>query len=1295
MIKKFTLISAVALLTAGSLYGQRLQPGYVTWPSSTSLHTYINAWNSNGVSISGWEDENFFISRVKPRTRLVNRNVQVYSTINASTDKRYLNWVPYGNNDDNGVMTNALQNGNFDQECFTMWSYIDHWGDWTSPYGWAPGALADVAHKNGVAVSGVASVPNTAISSEWSTCLNGVANITHNNVSKFLYYHGVDGLGYNSEWTSGLTPTNLISLHNDIMTYMNGKNPIFENVWYGGVNDSGSCTFDSGITNYTKLFAGASIFLNYNWQSTISGAVSTANSQSVKKNRDSSETRNNGFWVYAGMNQQGGEPKSGDNYPSLAPVAASIGMWGAHQYNMFWQDRNAKGSQPRTKAETYADYVESWYTNGAKNPAVRKTIATVRNHRPVASWAGISSMVSERSTLNHTIASEPFVTYFNVGNGMFFNEKGKRISDNEWYSIGIQDYQPTWRWWFAPTWFAQTVTEGSTKLSAKTTWDDAYFGGSCIEISGTTTTEYLHLLKSQFTVARNQKIKVYYKLLEGEGEVNVVFANGKTPSTMQEAVVTNGASGARALFTVANSATTTDKSYEEGWQCCEMTFATAVNQQFNATNQRLGVIGLEFKNCKNMKMLLGGIEILPASNTTTPNAPTLTTAKVLSNTYTGIDGKLVWNMTNSVSDRPCYNADVNTSMFKMYAQEEGGEEVFVGATTSWAGFVFRGPNENQSAKIRFGVSAVSMDMQTESAITWSSYMSKGTYQASEEVLVDKTIIKPSEAFRVYYADESHGSATWKITDLNGNTVASGSGIELNVPNGLPTTGGYDVTVTYNGTSTTYGYFVQVSSDATGALPEIYTIKRNATDVTNGGSEVNVKLVDGTHTTDALSYTGRKADGSASRGLALNKGRIGAKVSDLGISQGNSFSFATWIRYTDMPSGTYKFFDIVNPTAAWPNLNWGFIWTSVIDGQPYITMRGNATDSSSPGELQYTFANTKLKQDVWTHVAVVVDYKSTSQVRIQLYINGVKQASTWKAFNKWNSGNGGTLQYSGTTDDYCSGRSRAYISSSDYILFGGQAYQGDAADALLDDFQIWNKAMTEADVKESMQGYTSANLNSNIITFWDFENDALTSDGGFKGIGTKTATCYACEFEGEAEASRKFTVREPSFVTGCPFLAGTAYPVVTTANWKDSVRGTTFNKTASRAASTEGEAGSATATFTKKGDHTVTLNLENGYGTASMDFPVFHVEETSAIGEIGVDESDVRTYTVGKQLYLEFAADGDYRVEVYNTAGVKVADKQLSAAAGQNAEITLGSAGVYLIRVARDGRQLRALKVLSK
>ena len=127
-MKKSLLLLAGFAAASFMADAQQIAEGYVTWPASEQLHTYIKAWNGGkgAITIEGYNDDG----------------------------------------------TNGLPNGKFDSEAFSMWNYLDHYGNWTSPYGWVPGAFADAAHKNGVAVSGVASVPYGGISDSWRSCLS-------------------------------------------------------------------------------------------------------------------------------------------------------------------------------------------------------------------------------------------------------------------------------------------------------------------------------------------------------------------------------------------------------------------------------------------------------------------------------------------------------------------------------------------------------------------------------------------------------------------------------------------------------------------------------------------------------------------------------------------------------------------------------------------------------------------------------------------------------------------------------------------------------------------------------------------------------------------------------------------------------------------------------------------------------------------------------------------------------------------------------------------------------------------
>ena len=1266
MKTKLLLFAGMGTIALGAA-AQQLQEGYVTFPESGSLHTYIPAWNGGNGKITinnqEWEDEEFFISRVKPKTRFYNRQTQVYTTINDANDKRYVNWVPIGEPE-----YNAVPNALFDSDVFSMWSYVDHYGNWTSPYGWVPAAFSDIAHKNGVAVSGVASVPFGSISSGWRTCFTGMSGLSADAVGKFLYYHGVDGLGYNSEW-SAYNPTGLAALHNSLKTYMAGKNPLFENMWYAGTTYSSGCSFDSRISTYKEIFEGSSLFLNYNW----AGRSWFTNSEISK---DIADMGKSSFLIYAGGDQEG--DKTGGNFVALNNVNVSIGIWGSHRHNMFWQGRNANGSIPENQQRLYLNTCERWYTNWERNPAIRHAVNNAPGFRPYDGWCGISSMMSARSVLSWNVNTEPFYTFFNIGNGRFFNWHGNRVSDNPWYSIGIQDYLPTWRWWFAPSFMDGNVTAGSTNLAADFTWDDAYFGGSCVKVEGSTTEEYLHLFKTDFIVP-NGKIRVAYKLLEGSADIELVTSNIEAP---REVYMTYP------MLTTAGSADAIDKTFNDGadsWSVVEFD----VKATDYSSKKKMAVIALHFKNAKNMKVLLGELSVVKSSAYTTPAAPQITKSKVLSNNYSGIDGKIIWSMPNTKAvGEPVYNSDVKASMYKVYAREEGQEPVFLGATTSWAAIGFRAPNTDSGKKIQYGVSAVSLDTRSESAITWGDLLAKGEYNQSDEITIDKTTIKPNESFLISYVDPRHTSSTWKLKNSAGQVVAQSSGLELSVPDGLSDLGGYDLYID-EGTANArvLGYYVQVSSEEIGAIPQVLSLTHNDNTVTENSSDVNITLTD----TPSLGYTGRAADGSASRGIkAINGYMIGCNSADVDVTANKSFSVAGWLRFDEFPESDFTLLNISNLAGGWPQSNWGWMWCALDPNGVFdLVFRGAESDSSSPGELHYKLPNTRLQAGMWTHLAFVFEYNSSKTAfRCYVYVNGIKQETTWWQYSVGNQANQGNKYSDMTTDDWCQGQSYALPGAMD-IYFFGPKHEGSAVDGVMDDLQIWNKAMTAEDVKTSMNGFTADNIPSGVQCVWFFEDDA-NSDKSYSSLGALTGKKGFC-YDWETVNNSKVRVyRDPIFEPGSPFLSGTAYPVVTTPQWSDTDRRTQFLGEGSDTA------GNATASFKNAGDHQVTLTLTNNYGSHSANYPVFTVEDQlGAIDGVVADGSDVNAYTVDKVLFVQFAADGQYNVEVYNTSGMLAAAERTNAVAGQYARINLGTPGVYIVKVVKDGKELRSLKVLNK
>ena len=63
------------------------------WPDSQKLGEYVSQWTP-GTPL--FEDENFYISRVKPKARFRNANTQINEDLTEETDKKLVFWVPVG-----------------------------------------------------------------------------------------------------------------------------------------------------------------------------------------------------------------------------------------------------------------------------------------------------------------------------------------------------------------------------------------------------------------------------------------------------------------------------------------------------------------------------------------------------------------------------------------------------------------------------------------------------------------------------------------------------------------------------------------------------------------------------------------------------------------------------------------------------------------------------------------------------------------------------------------------------------------------------------------------------------------------------------------------------------------------------------------------------------------------------------------------------------------------------------------------------------------------------------------------
>lgn len=1240
-----------------AMQAQQLKSNYIQWwPNNTekSFPQLVKDWNKNNPRVTG--DDNFFISRVKPKKRFRNVNTQVNRELNETNDKRLVAWLPF-----NIPSVNALPNGVYDSEVFSVWSYVDHWGNWNCPLGRIPAAILDVAHKNGVAVSSVAGIPFRSFAGNvyWEDYLRGFNGLDATQTGEFMHYHGYDGLGYNSEYNDySIGVTGLLqNLHKGLNQYFKDRNHLFENMWYDGTTDEGTIDFDKGLGQHNSINFGrkgqeaASLFFNYNWSGARGDILTPSVAQAESMGRDP-------LYLYAGVNMQGGEPRNGVNWTYLKNHRISIGLWGAHSQNMFFEGRGERGSSADAKQRTYMLKTEQWFGGGNRNPVNLPTFRNDLNHSVTnTSHPGMASMMSARSSLSWNLSEEPFITYFNLGNGKFFNWKGKRQHSKEWYNVGVQDYLPTWRWWFSTELLGKTVP--ATGLDAEFTWDDAYMGGSCLRVYGSVDNEYLQLFKTKYELVAGDVITIRYKLVNGTGKANLILtAEGAETLAINEET--------------HNLIATNQEPDELQW--VERTFVVGSG----LAGKTLALVGLHFSDVSNMNLYLGEFSIIRGT-AETPQSPVITNKTLYSFSNHGMDGKLIWNMPNNKgAGEPCYNTDVKTSVFKLYAEQEGGTPQLMGITTSWAGMLYSIPISStlQSSNVRLGVQAVSLDYKNESPIVWTEeYITAPTYEYNDNIEISQQVLKAGEAFTIKYSDERHTEGTWVILDPDGNEVLRKENVKsFVVENGLSIEGNYTVKVigeeTVNGvretTTREFAGFIQITPVRIGAVPKILSLTANE-------QSENINITSGS--TVNLAYTGRSADGTLSRGINMKELGMAFNALDVGIRTANkAMSYSFWVKYNTIAVGDMQFFDIRDQGTEWPYNNWGVVWSTYRPATKDLqfTIRSNAR----PGAVEHTqYWELDLRTDVWYHFVITFEQMSDGTVREHFYVNGKKaKAKNWTYNNR-------------RGDGLITFGQRATASwSNSHILFGFGRHGCSAWDAVIDDVKFYGKTLTEAEVVTAMK---KSDTSDGVTCFWNFENEAdenhyITGQGTSPNVKIRRVTKVAGQNEGQGE----FFARAAEYEAGCPFVDGRAFSVITTPDWR------TRKAVILPTVGGNSQAGTATVSYGTAGDYNVTLTLKNSHGADTRTFSVIKVEG-NATGINGAEASEMLTYTVDKDIFVEFAQEGKYTVEVFNLQGAKVASNTAQVVAGAQMNVHVGVAGVYVLKVVKDGKVVRTAKLLCK
>ena len=1245
-MRRIHLLLFGCCMIPSTLMAQELKSNYIQWGfSSDQFPTQLQGWSKANPKINA--DDNFFISRVKPKQRFRNAETQVRQNINEANDKKLLAWLPW-----NVPSKNALPDGVFDSEVFSMWPYVTHWGNWNCGLGRIPAALLDVAHKNGVPVSSVAGIPYGSLPGNWSTALDRLASTDVQKVADYMNYFGYDGFGYNSEYSeyfgAGRITKKLRDFHVNLNKAIRPTNPIYENIWYDGTNDKGRIAFDHGLNENNQSIFGeagkeaANLFFNYNWNSHTLLQNTVELAEDI--NRDPLD-------IYAGVNMQGGEPHTGPRWTLLKDFPISIGLWGAHSQNMFFESRGEKGSDAETKQRTYMLRTERWFTSGSRNPVNSIAINNSLNYNADNfDFAGMSAMMTARSSMSWDLAAEPFISYFNLGNGKFFNYAGVRQNDRPWANVGVQDYLPTWRWWFASNLLGRTAADvPANGLDAEFVWDDAYMGGSTVRVFGSTSKEYLHLFKTKYELKTGDVITFRYKVKGGKADAALVL-------TTEDAVNTEKA------YPVLASA---DEVDEDKWVEKTVTVDGALN------GKTLALVALKMENAADLNLYLGEFSIVRGTFDA-PAQPEIVKTDLLHSAKNGVDGKIIFNMPNSkASGEPCYNTDVKTSLFKLWAKQEGKDPILMGVTTSWAGMFYSVPVDLKGqGKVKFGVSAVSLDMKKESAIAWGEdHEIFNSYEYSDEIKADKSVIKPNEAFTIAYVDPRHEAGNWKI-EQNGTTVASSNNAnEIKVENGLSQTGFYDLVLTgavnENGARVNkevrYANYIQITSDAVGAVPHINKLTAN-------NSETSIEVLANSEVT--MKYEGKKADGSGSRGIKTLEKPVGVKVSELGLTNNNqAWSLAFWVKFNSLSGGT-QIIDMRHPGTGWPQNNWGTFWSTYDPSTGVYELTLRAKNGGGSPEYKQRW-KVDFVPGAWTHFTLAMNGDGTT-TKPMLYINGKEaKAHNWQIGDR----NGEGL---------CTERFANNGWWAENVLGISLGRHSTAAmNATIDDVKFFDKFITAAEAERTMTSTDATE--AGLKAYWDFEADADASHYFASKVGNAKLAHGELKV-GTGEGVASLVPDAPTYDAGSAFVSGN-FQVKTTAEW-------TAKKATILSKDGNDQAGTAKLKYAKAGDYEVTLTLTNAHGSDTRTFQVIKVK-ADPTGINGTEAAEMKVYAIDRDVLFDVETPGNYLVQVFSTNGQMVASKAVSVNGAESVRLHLGAQGVYVVNVKKDGKTVRTVKFICK
>ena len=1256
---KKSLLLACGLLTCATTFAQRTptHPLDIKDAKYADLPKDFDAWapgkQLNGVSSI---DDEFFISRVRPRTRIKEGDYKVDEKVDEN--RKMCLWVPL---DEPTSTWKGLPRYCFEGDNFSLWSYVDIHGNWTAPWLRLSAGVSDVAHKNGVKVGCLMSVPESerVVLFPFAPGINSrvLAKITEKGndyrfknavkLVKLMKYYGIDGLGVNSEfYTNSNVMSHLIEFFELCHKEARKIGWEFQLYWYDGTNESGGKNFDGGLGDHNKKMFGKKdhevtdmMFSNYNWdENTL-----------AKTERTAGELGRNSYDYYAGFDIQGRGLKNG-YWDKLLNSKVSIGFWGAHSQSLIHQSATDNGTSDIAIQNTYLKKQELIFSGGNRNPAYRPTVphSSSLANAELANFHGLAAFLTAKSTINEM----PFVSRFNLGNGLSFRNEGKVTFDHKWYNLGTQDFMPTWRWWITGENDQVDASNYSSLVKADLTFDDAYFGGSCLSLHGQTAFSRVKLFKTLLPVDGKDKISLIYKVMNGtESHAKLFVALSNDLKNYKEIDIPN--------------ATTQGE-----WS----TFEAELSKLGITSSSKIAMIGVVVKGTTDdYNLHIGELAVRNPQTQFHPVQPKIEEFNIIRGRAKNIDFKIRYASKPETGETKTYNEEVDTWYYEILYQAENEPEQVLTATPSWAAYVIDAPLVNgiTNRKVRLGVRAVAPDGVTKSETSWTTLQDAPYNDTNDNVVLSRPVIKANEMFNVRFEDELHPAAKeWKVLKSSTNSVVKVVNNAKDFDLTLEDEGLYDLVITDNqNKATTIRGIIQVSPQSTGAAPQITDIRADKASV-EGGKDVT------------YSATTKEGEGHASHGLIIEDPKM--LQIPAALQQDKNYSYALWFKANKLAHDKQGTNLISKNTIkdGWPHNNWGDLWVQI---RPEVTDKfknkvhpANEISFNTMGWTRHDDPNFdmistdySITPGVWNHLVVCHNDGN----RQTMYLNGKKVAQNVFVNSKRREDMRGT-------------KVQVY-ETADIFIGGGGVYKS-GFNGVIDEVQIWNKELSEDEVKRAMKGFKEGEVPEGLMGYFTFETkegDNIFPNLGKGGADYKAHLVVMANSGGE-DTSKAFYKEESAdnSVVGNPGIEG-SLNITTTYTWK--LEGAN-NPTV--------EGKTATVQYRNMGKVGATLTLSNQWGETTLTKDNL-VEVTSSTG-INEVESGVAFEAFPnpfvESVNLRFAEGGTYTLNVLNANGMLVQSNLLTTAAGEVTNVSVtGAKGLYILQIVKGGKTYKTIKLVKK